>query len=360
MKKLSLILILIMLTSNTNAQSPVRVAVAGLTHGHVDWIFNAKKADIELVGIYEPNTELAKKYADKYNLDETLFFTNLETMLNRVKPEAVTAFGAVSEHIEVVRACAPRKIHVMVEKPLAFTVADAREIESLAKKHSIYVLTNFETSWYPSIREVKELADNGALGEIKKVMVNAGHQGPKEIGVSGEFLEILTDPEKNGAGALIDFGCYGASLITWLMAGEMPISVTAIINRNKPEIYEKVDDEATIVLQYPGAQCIVQGSWNWTFSRKDMEVYGTSGYAIAEDAVTIRKGTNENSSEEITNLNPTEQPYQDPFIYLAGVVRGKIKLEENDLYGLPLNLKVAEILEASLRSAEEGRTVFMD
>lgn len=360
MKRYTLIVILIMVTSNINAQSAVRVAVAGLTHGHVDWIFNADDNDIELVGIYEPNTQLAKRYANRYQLDEELFFTDLEEMLDRVKPEAVSAFGAVSEHVEVVRACAPRKIHVMVEKPLAFSIPDAREIESLAKKYSIHVLTNFETSWYVSNREVKEMVDQGKLGVIRKVMVNAGHQGPKEIGVSPEFLEILTNPGKNGAGALVDFGCYGASLMTWLMNGEKPISVTAVVNQNKPEIYTSVDDDATIVLQYPGAQCIVQGSWSWTFSRKDMEVYGTSGYAIAEDPVTIRQGTNDNASEEIFHLNPKKQPYQDPFAYLASVVRGSIQMDENDLYGLPINLTVVEILDAAIRSAEEGRTIFME
>lgn len=360
MKTHSLILILIMITSNIKAQPPVRVALAGLTHGHVEWIFNANDKNMDLVGIYEPNTELAKSYADKYNLNSELFFTNLEEMLDRIKPEAVSAFGAVSEHVEVVRACAPRNIDVMVEKPLAFTVADAREIESLAKKHSIHVLTNFETSWYASNRELKELVAEGELGQIRKVIVNAGHQGPKEIGVSPEFLEILTDPEKNGAGALVDFGCYGASLMTWLMNGEMPVSVTAVVHQNKPDIYKRVDDEATIILQYLNAQCIVQGSWNWTFSRKDMEVYGTSGYAIAEDPVTIRRGIDAGTPQEISHLNPVKQPYQDPFAYLAGVVRGKIKMDKNDLYGLSINLKVVEILDAAIRSAEEGRTVFLD
>lgn len=349
-----------MATSNILAQSAVRVAVAGLTHGHVDWIFNADDGDIELVGIYEPNTELAKRYIDRYKLDEELFFTDLEEMLDRVKPEAVSAFGAVSEHVEVVRACAPRNIHVMVEKPLAFTLADAREIGILAKEHSIYVLTNFETSWYASNHEVKEIVAEGKLGEIRKILVNAGHQGPKEIGVSPEFLEILTNPAKNGAGALVDFGCYGASLMTWLMDGEKPTSVTAVVNQNKPEIYTRVEDDATIVLQYPSAQGIVQGSWSWTFSRKDMEVYGTSGYAIAEDPVTLRQGTNDHASEEISNLNPKKQPYQDPFAYLAGVVRGDIEMDENDLYGLPINLTVVEILDAAIRSAEEGKTIFME
>ena len=95
-----------------------------------------------------------------------------------------------------------------------------------------------------------------------------------------EFLAWLTDPEKNGAGALFDFGCYGANLMTWLMNDARPVSVTAVTQRIKPEIYAKVDDEATIILEYPGAQAIIQASWNWPFDRKDMEVYGRTGQAL--------------------------------------------------------------------------------
>src|SRR5690606_10618402 len=143
------------------------------------------------------------------------------------------------------------------------TVADAKEIQSLALQYKIHVLTNFETSWYQSNQQIKTMLDAGELGELRKVSVNDGHQGPKEIGVSKEFFDILTDPKKNGAGALVDFGCYGANLMTWLMNGERPIAVTAVTHQNKPSIYKNVDDEATIVLQYSDAQCIIQASWNW-------------------------------------------------------------------------------------------------
>ncbi len=311
---------IICLISSTQifAQSPVRVAIAGLSHGHVDWVFNrADKNDILLVGIYETNSELAEKYIARYKLDRNLFFTDLDEMLEQVKPDAVSAFGAINEHVKIVRACAPRKIHVMVEKPLATTFTDAKEIESLAKKNSIYVLTNFETSWYSSNQYVNELAEAGKLGEIRKVMVNDGHEGPKEIGVSKEFLEILTDPVKNGGGALVDFGCYGANLMTWLKNGERPISVTAVINQNKPETYKEVDDEATIILQYPKAQCVIQASWNWPFSRKDMEVYGNKGYAIAEDATTVHQRLLGELGEETIQLDPRSEPFDDPFSFLA-------------------------------------------
>jgi predicted dehydrogenase len=280
-------------------------------------------------------------------------------MLDQTKPEAVSAFGAISDHITVVRACAPRKIHVMVEKPLATTFQDAKEIQSLALQHSIHVLTNFETSWYASNLHIQSLVNGGKLGEIRKVMVNDGHQGPKEIGVSNEFLEILTDPVQNGAGAATDFGCYGANLMTWLLKGERPVSVTAVFNQNKPDIYKKVDDEASIILQYPNAQCIIQGSWNWPFSRKDMEVYGTIGYAIAVNELNVRQRLKHNSPEETLKLDARPEPYRDPFSLFAAVVSGKLILDKDDFYELPINVTVAEILDAAKESASTNKTVFL-
>lgn len=361
MKTLNLLILALFFSSNVFPQEPLKVAVAGLTHGHVDWIFNRERnKDIVLVGIYEPDRALAKKYAERYDLDKGLFYTDLATMLEKVKPEAVTAFGATNEHIDVVRESAPRGIDVMVEKPLATTLEDAKEIQKLAEKHGIHVLTNYETSWYPSNREVKAMLDEEKLGEVRKVMVNDGHEGPKEIGVSKEFLEILTDPVKNGAGALMDFGCYGANLMTWIMEGQKPRSVTAVLNQNKGEVYPNVDDEATIILQYPEAQCVIQGSWNWPFSRKDMEVYGETGYAIAQDATTLRHRTNGEGKEETKQLDYSGEPYENPFSFLAAVVRGNFELEKNDLYSLPINVTVVEILEAAKKSAAQGKTIYLE
>jgi predicted dehydrogenase len=341
-------------------ETPVRVAVAGLSHGHVGWVFNRPgKTDMTLVGIYEKDPALVNRFVSQYKLDRKLFFSDLATMLDQVKPEAVTAFGPINAHIAVVRACAPRKIHVMVEKPLATTLADAREMQALAAKHGIQVLTNFETSWYASNQHVNDLLEQGKLGEIRKVMVNDGHQGPREIGVSPEFFAFLTDPTQNGGGALTDFGCYGANLMTWLLKGERPVSVTAITHQNKPDVYPKVDDEATIILQYPRAQCIIQGSWNWTFARKDMEVYGTKGYAIAANATTVRQRLQEKAPEETLKLEPRPAPFTDPFAVLAQVVRGRLTLGKNDLYGLPVNVTVVEILDAARESARSGKTVVL-
>ena len=178
----------------------------------------------------------------------------------------------------------------MMEKPLAVSYEDAQAIARAARAGKIQVLVNYETSWYPSNHEAYELVRSGAIGDVRKVVVHDGHEGPKEINVQPEFFKWLTDPKLNGAGALFDFGCYGADLMTWLMDGERPLTVTAVTQQIKPDIYPHVDDEATIVLTYPKAQAILQASWNWPYARKDMEVYGRTGsvITIAANDISVR------------------------------------------------------------------------
>jgi len=354
----------LMVTGQVNAQrvgkGPIRLAVAGITHGHSGWILGRKdNAEITLVGIFEPNADLAQRSAVKYNRPASLIYSDLNKMLDAVKPEAVVAFGSIYEHLAVVEACAPRGIHVMVEKPLATTVAHATRMEELAKKHNIKLLTNYETSWYPTTEKTYRLVnDSSYVGRIRKVVIHDGHQGPKEIGVSKEFLDWLTDPIQNGGGALVDFGCYGANLMTYLMKGQLPLSVTAVTQQFKPSIYPKVDDEATIILSYPSSQCIIQASWNWPFGRKDMEVYGETGYVLAPGSAVLKTKNTKSPQEQTRQITAEEvNVYVDPFSYFADVLNGKLVVPKNGPYSLENNVTVVRILEAARESARTGKAI---
>jgi predicted dehydrogenase len=339
------------------AQAPVRIAVARLTHDHVGRVWSVKNPEVQVVGIYEPNAALVDRLAKRYGFDRKLVYTDLAKMLDDVKPDAVVAFGSIYEHLAVVEAAAPRRVHVMVEKPLAVSVEHALRIESLAKRHGIHVLTNYETSWYPSMLATHTLVQgDSAIGPLRKLVVHDGHQGPKEIGVSKEFFAWLTDPVQNGGGALIDFGCYGANLATWLMHGEAPLTVTAVTQRIKPDVYPRVDDEATIILTYPKTQAIIQASWNWPTGRKDIEVYGATGYVIAPNGTSMRV-RRAGSTEETISLSPRIPPDQNEWQYLAAVVRGSIRMSDTDLASLANNVTVVRILDAARRSAASGMTV---
>lgn len=338
---------------------PVKVAVIGLTHTHVHWILGREdRGDIEIVGIVEPNTDLAERYTKQHGFSMDIVYPTMDALMENVKPEAVTAFGTIYDHLSVVEFFAPKGIHVMVEKPLAVSLDHAKKMQALAKKYNIHLLTNYETTWYGSNLKAYEMVhQDNMIGDIRKIVVHDGHPGSKEIGVNKEFLQWLTDPKLNGAGALTDFGCYGANLATWLMKGERPQSVFAMTATNKPDLYSKVDDEATIILQYPKTQVIIQASWNWPVSRKDMEVYGVTGQIIADNGSTIRYQLGDNAQEQkLTDLKK-ESPNDDPFTLLAAVVRGQITPQDADLSALQNNMVVMEILDAAMQSAKSGKVV---
>jgi predicted dehydrogenase len=226
----------------------------------------------------------------------------------------------------------------------------------VANKHKIQVLVNYETTWYASNRAAYDEVKERRIGEVRRVVVHDGHQGPKEINVPPEFLSWLTDPAQNGAGALYDFGCYGVDLMTWLMHGETPLTVTAVVNHDKPQIYKNVDDDATIVLTYPHAQAVIQASWNWPFGRKDMEVYGATGYAITVGADKVRIRHEHDAEEHETTAQPLPTRERDSLSYLAAVLRGQI-VPKGDLTALDTNVVAMQILDAARESARAGKSV---
>jgi predicted dehydrogenase len=341
---------------------PLRVAVVGLVHDHVHWILGRKsRGDIEVVGYADANTALAERYAKQYNLDRKLFYTSMEEMIEKTRPEAVLAFNSIYDHLKVVEYCAPRGIHVMVEKPLAVSLEHSNKMLALAKKHDIHLLTNYETTWYGSNEMAYKIAlSDRLIGDIRKIVFYTGHRGPREIGCSEEFLAWLTDPVQNGAGALNDFGCYGADIATWLLKGEKPLSVSAVTQQIKPDVYPKVDDEATIVIRYAKAQVVIQASWNWPYNRKEMELYGSKGYVFCKDGTTMMFRENERSPVQSITAPALPETRNDPFVYFANVIRGNIKPSPWDLSSSETNEMVVKILDAAKRSAKTGQAVTVE
>jgi len=344
----------------------MKVGVVGLVHGHIEGFLKGgsltpaggilNRPDVQVVGIVEPDQKLFDSYAERYHLPASLHFRSIQEMVKQAHPRAVLVFTAPSEHRRVIEECAALGVHVMVEKPLAISYKDALAIQDAAQRGNIHVLVNLETSWYASNAEAFHLLKQGALGPMVKAVIRDGHSGPIRIGVPPEFLSFLIDPKQNGAGALYDFGCYGANLMTWLMDGETPLFVTAVTKQLQPNLYPEVDDEADIILNYKNAVAIVQASWNWPFGVKQMDVYGRTGYAKAIDSerIEVRKA-NESEGHMMKAENLTA-PYDDPLHYLAAVLNGEIQ-EGNSLSSLKTNVAVSEILDAARQSARTGKAV---
>lgn len=336
---------------------PVHLAIIGLSHDHAFGFLPQlrNRKDVVLVGIVETNTDLIHRYGQRFHLGPEMFFPSVDALFAKTNVDAVAAFGSVFEHRQVVEECAPHHVTVMMEKPMAVNMTHARAIAAAAKKYGIQIVVNYETTWYPGNHAAYDIVQKGEIGDLWKIVAHYGHPGPKEIGCSTNFLNWLTDPVLNGGGAVVDFGCYGADVITWFMHGETPTSVFAETQQLKPSVYPKVDDNATIVISYPKMEGIIQASWNWPFNRKDMEVYGKTGHIMVPtpDELRVREhGQNEDHEQTPPALTP---PETDSVSYLVAVTRGDIK--PSGLSSLDVNMTVVKILDAARESARTGRRI---
>ncbi len=362
MKKLAAALFLWLAVFQIRAEGtkpPVHLAIIGLAHDAVgDFIQRARNhQDIQLVGIVEPNEELVARYARLLNLNTNFFSVRLEDLLAKTNVQAAAVFSSTFDHRHIVELCAEHHIYVMLEKPLAVNMEHALAIAEAAKKGGIQVMVDYETSWYPANRTAYTIVhDRHAIGDLRTIVFSAGNKGPKETGCSDAFIDWLTDPVLNGGGALTDFGCYGADSITWFMNGQRPTSVFAVTQHIKPEIYPKVEDEATIVVTYPQAQGIIQASWNLPFDQRKMEIYGNAGYVFVPqmDLLRVRQAGTEESELNLP-ARPASDPNGDDISHFAAVVRGDI--QPSGPSSLEVNLVTTEILDAARKSAQSGKTI---
>ena len=342
---------------SAGAAAPTRLAVVGLDHDHVWSLLKdiAGEPSAELVAIAETDAALASR-AQKEVPGSVKFYADYVAMLDEAKPEAVIVTTSNDRHLEILRQCAKRHIHYSTEKPMATNAADAREMERLAQEAKIKLMVNYWNAWVPPSHEIFHRVRAGEVGPIQKITVQYGHRGPKEIGVSRQFASWLYDPVKNGGGAIMDFGCYGAELSLWLKG--RPTRVYATTRKVKVEQNNKVDDDATIVLDYPDATTIIEASWDWPYNKDQVEVFGPKGSLLARHSTLLfrsadARGPNVPPDGESVALNPLPKETSNPISYFVDCIRNNKPIE--DPVSAQLNVQVMEVLDAARESARTGK-----
>lgn len=339
-------------------QGKVRVAIVGLDHDHVWGVLHdiASEPNADLVAIAEADPSLVAK-AKAQIPTSVQFYSDYVQMLDRAKPEAVFITTENDRHLAILRECAKRHIHVSTEKPMATNAADAREMERLADRAGIKLMVNYWNAWAASSHELFHRVKSGEIGPTNKIIVQYGHLGPKEIGVSQQFAKWLYDPAKNGGGALMDFGCYGAEWALWLKG--RPTRVYASARSLKTDQHNRVEDDATIVLDYPDASVIIEPSWDWPYGMDRVYVYGTKGSFMATGtALFSRMQSAQNPATpdgDPVALAPVPSNTSNPASYLVTHIQSDRPIE--DPLSARLNVQVMEILDAARESVRTGRAV---
>ncbi len=285
------------------------------------------------------------------------FYSDYVQMLNEVKPDGVIVTTENDKHLEILRECAKRHIHYSTEKPMATSAADAREMERLANQAGIKVMVNYWNAWVAPTHELYHRVKDNQLGPVQKIIVQYGHQGPEEIGVSKYFADWLYDPAKNGGGAIMDFGCYGAEWAVWLKG--RPTRVSAMTQKLKVEQHNPVDDDATIVLDYPDGMAIIEASWDWPYSMGQVQVFGLKGSLLATARDLFFRSSSDSVAKvglagERVALDVPPRETANPISYFVDCIRNDKPIE--DPLSMKLNVQVMEILDAARESVRTGKS----
>jgi len=281
-------------------------------------------------------------------------------LLSATKPDIVWAFVENNRHKDIVEICAPKGIHVVFEKPLASTLEDARAIQKLAKKHNIHILVNYQMAWWPTSYAAYEAVQAGKIGEAWRMRGIVGHGGPGGGNMkqdpaknkSAVFYEWLNDEEKNGGGAIMDFGCYNALWALWYLG--KPESIYAFTHTRKPQNYD-VDDNAFIVAKYPRGEAIMEGSWSLPRSFQDVEILGTSGSVFATRRAAELTPSGRNSKTELLDAPELPANRASAIAYMIDCIKTGKQLE--GMVALDINVDVVEIIEAARQSVKSGEVV---
>lgn len=352
-KKLLVFLMLIAASASSALAQDATIAVVGMVHshvwGHIDKMIKGQPA--RLVGVAETEPMLIDEAVSR-GMSRDLVYADFKKMIDEKKPLIVWAFVENNRHLEIVQYCAPRHVNVIFEKPLASTFSDAVKIRDLVRKHGIKLMTNYQMAWWPTMHALKTKLDTGDLGTVWRIHGIVGHGGPG--GATGRnkfFFDWLTDPVKNGAGALMDFGCYNA---LWsLMYLGRPDSVYAHTIQLRPDEFPKVEDSAAILLTYKKGVALLEGSWDLPQSFQQVEVFGLKGSLFANrQQATFRPARQ--AEQKLPDPGLSEAQLE-PIAYMLECIRtGK---DPEGMVSVDYNVGVNEIIDAAKLSVKTGKPV---
>ncbi|MDP6042810.1 MAG: Gfo/Idh/MocA family oxidoreductase, partial [Candidatus Latescibacteria bacterium] len=230
----------------------LKVAVLGMAHDHL-WsnVRELGELDgVDLVAGADGNPELQAKFTERTGCKSV--YGDFVELLDAETPDAVLAFTPTAHHAQVVELCAPRGIHVMVEKPMAATLEQADRMLTAARKAGTVLMINWPTAWNRGLRTAYRLVEEGAIGQLWQLLWRGGHCGPDELGCSKHFCDFLFDKHLNGAGAFNDYGGYGSSMCALFLG--RPNQVVGMAGRLL-KTHLPVDDNGMMILRYPHAMC---------------------------------------------------------------------------------------------------------
>ena len=333
----------------------LRVGVLGLTHDHIwgEAEALAKCEETNIVAAADPNTPLTTRFAEQFGCPT---YASADALLESESLDAVYVFGSNREGAELAVEALKRGLHVVVEKPMAADLDGANRMVAAAKESGAQLIVNWPFSWWPQLQKALDLALSGEIGEVISVTYRSAHAGPAELGCSEYFCDWLYDAHRNGAGAMMDYCCYGSVLAAALMG--VPESVVGM-RGGQVKTHLSVEDSGMIAMKYAKGMATATASWTQIGDMTSYYtgIYGTKGTLWVEPYGDgkLYWATNDNKMGEVVEVPAAPEWLTNSATHLAEVAkRGR---EPWLLNQGGFSRDAQEILEAGIRSAKSGEQV---
>jgi predicted dehydrogenase len=348
-----------------------RVAVIGFAHSHVVSLMDsfAAQPNVEFIAAADtvPQTPSVSEYrlTRKWNLRrarEVIGISNIyddwQELLVKERPDIVICCAENAQHADVTQAAASVGAHVILEKPMAASYADALRMTEATRAAGVRLMTNWPTAWSPALREAHCRVQQGDIGHVFQFKWRGGSLGPrKELPIEERALEWWYQ-KSPGGGAFLDYCCYGANLSRWLL-GQPAESVIAMMD-TLVNTWGEADDNAVLVVRFPRAMAILEGTWSTVDHGlpRGPILYGSEGTIVGtqqEGTRGIRIIRERGAEGEFIAGTPLQEGHRSPAEHLLHCLETGEPLHET--LAPELNLQAQAILEAGRRSAETGQLV---
>lgn len=355
----------------------IRIAMLSFWHVHgKDYAREAEEhPDTEIVAVWDEVPERGRAEAAARGVP---FFETLEDVLAQPNVDAVVVDAPTSMHREVMVAAARAGKHIFTEKVIASTVREAEAIVREADRAGVRFVVAFRRLPFASTRAIKNLIEQGVLGDVTFVAVRDGHSAvlPSASNPRGFLSDAFLDPALAQGGVLIDM-CHSVYLTRHLLGEPESVSASFGFFSGRP-----VEDNAVLTMRCAnGAIGIAQAAYVTRVAPFAIEVHGTEGslryseMGIGE--MIVRRSRGEQLSSLRTPNGPngklhlfstrlqnddwlvqdiTDEPAPKPFDQWVSHIQLGTRADEN----IALGLELSALVEAAYRSAASGQAIRLE
>jgi predicted dehydrogenase len=357
-----------------------RVAVIGLAHMHVNELMRqfARLPNVEMVAVADtggvelnqtsPSTRAHTLAVAQSEIGIPHTYTDYQVLLEREHPDIVLLCPELSKTAEIGAVVARHGAHIVTEKPLAVSLADAQRLVQAVRSAGVRLMTNWPSAWSGAVRRMQQLVQNGDAGTVLQVHTRMGSAGPFATGAAHPGVRAtvtpLTDTEKAatwwydaalGGGAYLDYCCYGTALALWFF-GRSPAFASGV-RANLVSPFGTADDTAILILEFDGGMAVAEGTWSSVDAGglNGPVVYGSAATLALDGSAPTARVRLSQGGQALAVHDPLELPAHRATLALEFLHHLETGEPLHPLLDTAFNVRVMAALDAGIRAADTGQ-----